>query len=67
MAKLPTKKLLQIEPEVIEEQITEGIKVIALTDINAFINNKKVNINANMEGQLTQTELLFLKDKVNIC
>jgi hypothetical protein len=66
MAKLQTKKLLSAQPEVIELQ-SEEIKVLALEDINAIINNKKINIKAGLEVQLNSTELLFLKDKVNIC
>ena len=67
MAKLSTKKVLKIEPEVIEEPIKDGIKVIAIEDIDAIINNKKISIKSGEMIQLSSTELLFLKGKVNLC
>ena len=68
MAKASTKKILQIEPEIIEKQeVVDQLKVIALEDINALINNKKINIKTGEIFQLTLTEFSFLKSKVNLC
>lgn len=56
--------MARIKKNIKENNLT---KCIAIDDIKATINNKNIVAKSGEELELSFTELLFLKDKVELC